>query len=57
MEQDFTVLNYSVCFWSDTEVYIKYVHLARRVPSEYNCGEDFNVYQAPFKLFSVLCLE
>jgi len=57
VEQDFTVLNYSVYFWSDTEVYSKYVHLAHRLRSEYNYGEDFNVYQTPFKLFSLLCLE
>jgi len=57
VEQDFTVLNYSVYLWSDTELYSKYVRLAHRQRSEYHCGEDFNVYQTPFKLFSVLCVE
>lgn len=45
MEQDFTVLNYGVYFWSDTELYSKYVHLAHRLHSDYHCGEGFNVYK------------
>jgi hypothetical protein len=57
VEQEFTVVNYSVYFWSDTEVYSKYVHLNHRLHSEYHCGEDSVVHQTPFKLCSVLCLE
>jgi hypothetical protein len=55
--EHFTVLNYSVYFLSDTEEYSKYVHLVHRLYSEYHCGEDFNVYQTPYKHLSVLSLE
>lgn len=57
VEQHFTVLNYSVYFWSDIEVYSKYVRLVHRVYNKYHYGEDFNVYQTPYKHYSVLCLE
>jgi hypothetical protein len=57
VEQEFTVVNYSVYFWNDPEVHSKYVHLNDRLHSEYHCGEDSDVYHTLFRLCSLLCLE